>query len=34
MIRSAVAFTVDGDVKDERIVNQVNAYTFCLVKSA
>jgi Mycobacterium membrane protein len=25
---------VDGDVKDERIVNQVNAYTFCLVKSA
>lgn len=26
--------TVDGDVKDERIVNQVNAYTFCLVKSA
>jgi MmpS family membrane protein len=26
--------TVDGEVKDERIVNQVNAYTFCLVKSA
>ena len=25
---------VDGDVKDERIVNTVNAYTFCLVKSA
>jgi Mycobacterium membrane protein len=25
---------VDGEVKDERIVNQVNAYTFCLVKSA
>ncbi len=25
---------VDGAVKDERIVNQVNAYTFCLVKSA
>jgi len=24
---------VDGVVKDERIVNQVNAYTFCLVKS-
>ncbi|BBX97938.1 hypothetical protein AWC15_21590 [Mycobacterium lacus] len=26
--------TVDGEVKDERIVNKVNAYTFCLVKSA
>jgi hypothetical protein len=26
--------TVDGEVKDERIVNAVNAYTFCLVKSA
>ncbi len=26
--------TVDGDVKDERTVNAVNAYTFCLVKSA
>lgn len=26
--------TVDGEVKDERIVNTVNAYTFCLVKSA
>lgn len=26
--------TVDGDVKDERVVNQVSAYTFCLVKSA
>lgn len=26
--------TVDGEVKDERIVNQVSAYTFCLVKSA
>ena len=26
--------TVDGEVKDERIVNEVNAYTFCLVKSA
>ncbi len=25
---------VDSDVKDERIVNTVNAYTFCLVKSA
>lgn len=25
---------VDGVVKDERIVNEVNAYTFCLVKSA
>ena len=25
---------VDDDVKDERIVNEVNAYTFCLVKSA
>ena len=25
---------VDGEVKDERIVNTVNAYTFCLVKSA
>ncbi|WP_276043198.1 MmpS family transport accessory protein [Mycobacterium palustre] len=25
---------VDGEVKDERIVNEVNAYTFCLVKSA
>ena len=25
--------TVDGEVKDERIVNEVNAYTFCLVKS-
>ncbi|MBV9720961.1 MAG: transport acessory protein MmpS [Mycobacterium sp.] len=24
---------VDGEVKDERIVNAVNAYTFCLVKS-
>ncbi|MBW0012303.1 MAG: transport acessory protein MmpS [Mycobacterium sp.] len=24
---------VDGEVKDERIVNEVNAYTFCLVKS-
>lgn len=24
---------VDGVVKDERIVNEVNAYTFCLVKS-
>ena len=24
---------VDGVIKDERIVNQVNAYTFCLVKS-
>ena len=26
--------TVDGEVKDERVVNTVNAYTFCLVKSA
>lgn len=26
--------TVDGEVKDERIVNEVNAYTFCIVKSA
>jgi Mycobacterium membrane protein len=26
--------TVDGEVKDERTVNTVNAYTFCLVKSA
>jgi hypothetical protein len=26
--------TVDGEVKDERLVNAVNAYTFCLVKSA
>ena len=25
---------VDGEVKDERTVNAVNAYTFCLVKSA
>lgn len=25
---------VDGQVKDQRIVNEVNAYTFCLVKSA
>ena len=25
---------VDDEVKDERIVNEVNAYTFCLVKSA
>jgi len=25
---------VDGEVKDERTVNTVNAYTFCLVKSA
>lgn len=25
---------VDGAVKDERIVTEVNAYTFCLVKSA
>ncbi|WP_156685809.1 MmpS family transport accessory protein [Mycobacterium sp. Marseille-P9652] len=25
---------VDGEVKDERVVNEVNAYTFCLVKSA
>ena len=25
--------TVNGDVKDERTVNEVNAYTFCLVKS-
>ena len=25
---------VDGEVKDERIVNEVNAYTSCLVKSA
>ncbi len=25
--------TINGDVKDERIVNEVNAYTFCLDKS-
>lgn len=25
---------VDGEVKDERTVNEVNAYTYCLVKSA
>lgn len=25
--------TIDGVVKDERIVNEVNAYTFCLDKS-
>jgi hypothetical protein len=25
---------VDGDVKDERISNETNAYTYCLVKSA
>ncbi len=25
--------TVDGEIKDERIVNAVNAYTFCLDKS-
>ena len=25
---------VDGEVKDQRIVKEVNAYTFCLVKSA
>jgi hypothetical protein len=26
--------TVDGEVKAERISNEVNAYTYCLVKSA
>ena len=26
--------TVDGEIKDERTVNTVNAYTFCLAKSA
>jgi hypothetical protein len=26
--------TVDGEVKDERTVNEVNAYTYCIVKSA
>lgn len=26
--------TVDGDVKAERISNEVNAYTFCLLKAA
>jgi hypothetical protein len=26
--------TVDGVVKDERVSNEVNAQTFCLVKSA
>lgn len=26
--------TVDGEVKDERVVTQMNAYTYCLVKSA
>ena len=25
--------SVDGEVKDERTFNEVNAYTFCLVKS-
>lgn len=25
---------VDGELKDERIVNEVSAYTFCIVKSA
>lgn len=25
---------VDDEVKDERIVNELNAYTFCIVKSA
>jgi hypothetical protein len=24
---------VDGEVKDERTFNEVNAYAFCLVKS-
>jgi hypothetical protein len=26
--------TVDGEVKAERVTNEVNAYTFCVVKSA
>jgi len=26
--------TVNGVVKDEKSVNEMNAYTFCLVKSA
>lgn len=26
--------TVDNEVKDERVVTRVNAYTYCLVKSA
>jgi hypothetical protein len=26
--------TVDGEVKAERISNEVNAYTFCLLKAA
>lgn len=26
--------TVDGKVRDERVSNEVNAYTYCLVKSA
>lgn len=26
--------TVDGEIKAERISNEVNAYTFCVVKSA
>ncbi len=26
--------TVDGEVKAERVSNEVNAYTFCVVKSA
>ncbi|MGV0624909.1 MmpS family protein [Mycolicibacter minnesotensis] len=26
--------TVDGEVKSERVSNQVNAYTFCLLKAA
>lgn len=25
---------IDGEVKDERISNEVNAYTFCLLKAA
>ncbi|AMC40451.1 membrane protein MmpS4 [Mycobacterium tuberculosis] len=26
--------TVDGKVRAERVSNEVNAYTYCLVKSA
>ena len=26
--------TVDGEIKSERISNQVNAYTFCVLKAA
>lgn len=26
--------TVDGEVKAERVINEVNAYTFCVLKAA